>query len=99
MSQWSLRLTKAVLPDDFARRRRQLLNHMHPGSIAVIPGAVQHRRNNDIFFPVSPRQRFLLSDWFSRTRRTLGANPSDESKVRPSCFVGKETRFWSAAMV
>ena len=37
MSPWSLRLTKAVLPDDFARRRRQLLNHMHPGSIAVIP--------------------------------------------------------------
>ena len=51
MSPWSLRLTKAVLPDDFARRRRQLLNHMHPGSIAVIPGAVQYRRNNDIFFP------------------------------------------------
>lgn len=45
-------MTKAALGhEDFARRRRLLLNHMHPGSIAVIPGAVQQRRSNDIFFP------------------------------------------------
>ena len=64
MSPWSLRLTKAVLPDDFARRRRQLLNHMQPGSIAVIPGAVQHRRNNDIFFPFRQNSDFYYLTGF-----------------------------------
>ena len=45
-------MTRAALGyEDFARRRRLLLNHMHPGSIAVIPGAAQQRRSNDIFFP------------------------------------------------
>ena len=45
-------MTRAALGhEDFARRRRLLLNHMHPGTIAVIPGAAQQRRSNDICFP------------------------------------------------
>ena len=71
MSQWSLRLTKAVLPDDFARRRLQLLNHMHPGSIAVIPGAVQHRRNNDIFFPFRQDSDFYYLTGFREPEALL----------------------------
>ena len=27
------------------------MNEMEPGSIAVIPGAIQQRRNRDIFYP------------------------------------------------
>ena len=36
---------------EYARRRRRLMNEMEPGSIAVIPGASQQRRNRDIFYP------------------------------------------------
>ena len=78
MSPWSLRLTKAVLPDDFARRRRQLLNHMHPGSIAVIPGAVQHRRNNDIFFPFRQNSDFYYLTGFCEPDALLVLIPRRE---------------------
>ena len=33
---------------EFAQRRRQLMDAMEPGSIALVPGAVMQRRNRDI---------------------------------------------------
>jgi Xaa-Pro aminopeptidase len=33
---------------EFAQRRRQLMEAMEPGSIALVPGAVKQRRNRDI---------------------------------------------------
>ena len=48
----NLRLIEGLLTlRDFAARRQQLLDRMHPGSIALVPGATQQRRNRDIYFP------------------------------------------------
>lgn len=59
-------MTRAALRhEDFARRRRLLLNHMHPGSIAVIPGAVQQRRSNDICFPFRQDSDFYYLTGFA----------------------------------
>ena len=41
----------SISSSEYARRRRRLMNEMEPGSIAVIPGATQQRRNRDIFYP------------------------------------------------
>lgn len=59
-------MTRAALGhEDFARRRRLLLNHMHPGSIAVIPGAAQQRRSNDICFPFRQDSDFYYLTGFA----------------------------------
>ena len=48
---------------EFAQRRRQLMDAMEPGSIALVPGAVMQRRNRDIdyacllYTSLSPRDR------------------------------------------
>ena len=41
----------SISSSEYARRRRRLMNEMEPGSIAVIPGATQQRRNRDVFYP------------------------------------------------
>ena len=52
MLLWNLRLTDRLMqPSDFAHRRRRLLDGMRPGSIALVPGAIEQRRNRDINFP------------------------------------------------
>ena len=52
MRLWNLRLIDPLIqPGDFARRRRRLLDVMRPGSIAIVPGAIEQRRNRDINFP------------------------------------------------
>lgn len=40
-----------IRPDEFARRRQELMHRMEPDSIAIIPGALQVTRNNDVDFP------------------------------------------------
>ena len=51
MRLWNLRLIDPLIqPCDFARRRRRLLDVMRPGSIAIVPGAIEQRRNRDINF-------------------------------------------------
>ena len=52
MRPWNRRLTdRLIQPSDFAHRRRRLLDGMRPGSIALVPGAIEQRRNRDINFP------------------------------------------------
>ena len=52
MRPWNLRLTdRLIQPSDFAHRRRRLLDGMRPGSIALVPGGIEQRRNRDINFP------------------------------------------------
>ena len=41
---------KYVEYDEFAQRRRRLMDAMEPGAIALVPGAAMQRRNRDIDF-------------------------------------------------
>ena len=41
---------KYVEHDEFAQRRRRLMDAMEPGAIALVPGAAMQRRNRDIDF-------------------------------------------------
>ena len=79
MLPWNPPLTEVVLqPEDFGRRRRQLLNAMQPGSVAVIPGAIKQRRNSDIFFPFRQDSDFYYLTGFCEPDALLVLVPGRE---------------------
>ena len=40
-------------PDEFSRRRRQLMRMMGKGNIAILPAAQPRMRNRDVQYPLS----------------------------------------------
>ncbi len=64
--------------DDFARRRRKLLNDMRPGSIAIVPGALEQRRNSDIYFPFRQDSDFWYLTGFCEPEALLVLVPDRE---------------------
>lgn len=51
-------------PTEHARRRRQLMQMMEPGSIAIIPAATEKTRNNDTHYPYRQDSDFLYLTGF-----------------------------------
>ena len=69
MRQWNLRLIDPLIQSsEFARRRRRLLDGMRPGSIAIVPGAVEQRRNRDITLFVKTAISTISPVFVSRMR-------------------------------
>ena len=63
MRPWNRRLTdRLIQPSDFAHRRRRLLDGMRPGSIALVPGAIEQRRAVNL---ADGRSRFENQTLFS----------------------------------
>ena len=79
MRLWNLRLTDPFIhPSDFADRRRRLLNGMRPGSIALVPGAVEQRRNRDVHYPFRQDSDFYYLTGFCEPDALLVLIPGRE---------------------
>jgi len=53
-----------MTPNEFKRRRRQLMRIMGKGAIAIVPAAPQCRRNNDVHYPYRPDSDFYYLTGF-----------------------------------
>lgn len=63
---------------DFAQRRRLLLDAMRPGSMAVIPGAREQRRNRDVNYPFRQNSDFYYLTGFCEPDALLALIPGRE---------------------
>lgn len=54
-----------MTPSEHKRRRRQLMRMMGPGSIAILPAAVQATRNRDVHYPYRPDSDFYYLTGFA----------------------------------
>jgi len=52
-------------PNEFKRRRRQLMQMMGPGSVAILPAAPEVVRNRDVHYPYRPDSDFYYLTGFS----------------------------------
>ncbi len=50
--------------EEFARRRRRLMEHVGKGSIAILPTAVERIRNRDVHYPFRPDSDFYYLSGF-----------------------------------
>lgn len=50
--------------EEFARRRRRLMEHVGKGSIAILPTAVERIRNRDVHYPFRPDSDFYYLTGF-----------------------------------
>lgn len=57
--------TYALPPDEFARRRRDLMACMEPNSIAIVPGAREVKRNADSHYPFRQDSDFFYLTGFA----------------------------------
>ena len=87
MRQWNLRLIDPLIQSsEFARRRRRLLDGMRPGSIAIVPGAIEQRRNRDINFPFRQDSDFYYLTGFCEPDALLVLIPGrDQGEVIVFC--------------
>ncbi len=53
-----------MTPNEFRRRRRQLMRIMGKGSIAIVPAAPECRRSNDVHYPYRPDSDFYYLTGF-----------------------------------
>ena len=63
---------------EFKRRRARLMQMMTPGSIAVIPGAAQQRRNRDVTYPFRQDSDFYYLTGFVEDQALLVLVPGRE---------------------
>jgi len=64
-------MSKPISKKEFDRRRKRLLEQMTPGSVAIIPGATEQRRNKDIDFPFRQDSDFLYLTGFHEPESLL----------------------------
>ncbi len=70
----------------FQRRRRQLMKQLPTGSVAVIPGAGEMPRNNDVDYPFRQQSDFLYLTGFSEPDALLVLAPErDEGEAVLFC--------------
>ena len=63
---------------EFARRRKQLMHMMGPGSIAILPTNPQQPRNRDVDFPFRPGSDFYYLSGFSEPEAVTVLVPGRE---------------------
>jgi Xaa-Pro aminopeptidase len=63
---------------EFARRRKQLMRMMGPGSIAILPTNPEQLRNRDVDFPFRPDSDFYYLTGFSEPEAVAVLVPSRE---------------------
>lgn len=49
---------KTISQNEFKERRKRLMEHMEPGSVAIIPSATEVIRNNDVHYPFRQNSDF-----------------------------------------
>ena len=83
---------------EFAQRRRQLMDAMELGSIALVPGAVMQRRNRDINYAFRQDSDLLYLCGFDEPDAVLVLVP-ERSRGEPLCFAAIEMLGQSSGMV
>jgi Xaa-Pro aminopeptidase len=63
---------------EFARRRKQLIEQMEPASIAIVPTAPVRQRNRDVEFPFRPDSDFLYLTGFPEPEAVAVIKPGRE---------------------
>ena len=63
---------------EFARRRKQLMHMMGPGSIAILPTNPEQSRNRDVDFPFRPDSDFYYLSGFSEPEAVAVLVPGRE---------------------
>ena len=67
-----------MTPNEFKRRRRQLMRIMGRGSIAIIPAAALCTRNNDVHYPYRPDSDFYYLTGFGEPESVAVLIPGRE---------------------
>ena len=63
---------------EFARRRKALIDHMEPRSIAIVPTAPVRQRNRDVEFPYRPDSDFMYLTGFPEPEAVAVLKPGRE---------------------
>lgn len=67
-----------ISPDEFVRRRQQLMQHMGPNTIAVISAAPECLRNGDAHYPYRQNSHFYYLTGFNEPEAVLVLMPGRE---------------------
>jgi len=76
---------RAIPPAAFARRRRELMDRMGPGSIALLPAAPSVPRNRDVHYPYRQDSDFYYLTGFPEPEAVAVLAPGGEHEFLLFC--------------
>jgi Xaa-Pro aminopeptidase len=75
----------AIPADEFARRRRVLMDRMGPGAIALVPAAAEAPRNRDVHYPFRQDSDFYYLTGFPEPEAVAVLAPGHEQEFSLFC--------------